>query len=765
MGMSYTGTGKKIITPDTIKTPIKDVDIFIKKHHRKPTYEEQMQIPSTIVLTSDSEPTTQSTKETVPHPDPSRKPVFINSPVQKLKYELQHGTAGDVLRASRELTQAGYTAQIKYKYQSQEQRQTSTIQTDTQVETRPPETYNPFNQTMPRRVSGQETISKTPYTPNSYTPNIDFNTLISEYNPKSQTTPRRDLQPLNLSSEQITPLDIDFKEISGNYDFTKEYTPKISSSKDLINISELKSQDINLDQEAISLIKSKRKGKYILAGGLILTSTAIGIGEGLYHTPEFFSPITYKGKWQVPVIQPTAEMIQSVATGELWSYAKSNPFRFKGQITGGIIGGKKITPLLPKLNVETTILPQTEPNIAVIKNLGLSYGVKGENFFSIGTAKRTYTENVDFDTVNKATITPQQKVIEGWKQSEPPSTGENLGPISKIFFRNDNPLKTPSPLEWEPSDIFLGEIETPFKIQVFNKAVDISSELKTLRQEGTASEGIRIAGAGETQIFQQTLLKIDPSLLDNPLREQSFIPITRKIIKGTYNQESKFIKDFPKTTEYLNEKQLNIIYGIAKDSKKILKNAYTPEETLTYTGTEGKAGIYQFNKKLKFTGKGQGYISGSLSRDPELSRDYMYGGEAYKLSKVPKDVDLHIEGSPEAIQYLADYAYGKLKNLGKFRQSGEGGIVKNAIEIKLPTGEWGKAVEFLGEGTIPDSMVPPDKIVGFAKEGKKTKINNIPKTSLSEELRGRNSKECNRNKTTYRGVGKGSGVLRRRHDT
>lgn len=108
---SYTGTGKTIITPNTIKTPISDVDKFVKKHRRKPTYEELKQMPSTVEVNRDNKSSTpiSTSEQSIPKYDPKK---YVNSPIQKVEASFKYGTAGDFLRASREATKQGYTFTI-----------------------------------------------------------------------------------------------------------------------------------------------------------------------------------------------------------------------------------------------------------------------------------------------------------------------------------------------------------------------------------------------------------------------------------------------------------------------------------------------------------------------------------------------------------------------------------------------------------------------------------------------------------------------------
>jgi hypothetical protein len=66
----------------------------------------------------------------------------------------------------------------------------------------------------------------------------------------------------------------------------------------------------------------------------------------------------------------------------------------------------------------------------------------------------------------------------------------------------------------------------------------------------------------------------------------------------------------------------------------------------------------------------------------------------------------------------------------------EGGVVKNAIEVKQKEGNYEKAIEFLGEGTIPTEDIPPEFVLGIKKSGTPITIEGVSTTTLAEELRG-----------------------------
>jgi len=112
------------------------------------------------------------------------------------------------------------------------------------------------------------------------------------------------------------------------------YAPKVNNS---LNYN---GNNININQEAL---KAFNKGGVIgIAGGVTFATLAFGFGAGktLIGIPEFFSPVTYGGKLQVPVISPTINFVKSIP--QIPTYAATNPFEFAGNIGGMIIGGKVV---------------------------------------------------------------------------------------------------------------------------------------------------------------------------------------------------------------------------------------------------------------------------------------------------------------------------------------------------------------------------------------------------------------------------------------
>ena len=116
---------------------------------------------------------------------------------------------------------------------------------------------------------------------------------------------------------------------------------KVYEGQGLLNLSELKekNKNTNLNQEAL---KGFKQGGFLgIAGGTTIATISFvsGAGEGIVRTPEFFSPITYEGKLQVPIVQPLYEFTQNAIP-----MAIENPFSFAGGIAGGILLGKVLSP-------------------------------------------------------------------------------------------------------------------------------------------------------------------------------------------------------------------------------------------------------------------------------------------------------------------------------------------------------------------------------------------------------------------------------------
>lgn len=219
---------------------------------------------------------------------------------------------------------------------------------------------------------------------------------------------------------------------------------------------------------------------------------------------------------------------------------------------------------------------------------------------------------------------------------------------------------------------------------------------------GTAKEGelLRIGSALETKTVQKALKELPSEKFVSPERATEFIPTAQSILSKTEGVKSMFQEGFVLETKRLPSAGVEIVLEVAKENK--------------------------------------GVVSGSFSRSADLAKEFTIKGEEFVLNKKPRDIDIHLDKySPEKIQFVTQETLVKLQEAGfDARMVGEGGIVKNAIEVKQPSGEYAKAVEFLGEGTIPKAEIPPDYVLGIKKAGTPEKLQGVLKTSLSEELRG-----------------------------
>ena len=250
---------------------------------------------------------------------------------------------------------------------------------------------------------------------------------------------------------------------------------------------------------------------------------------------------------------------------------------------------------------------------------------------------------------------------------------------------------------------------------------------------------IRISNPTETELIRKTLTSTKNVV--NPKRAQEFIPVTQDLIRRTLKRESTFKKvEWDYTTKRLPPEGVKAMVNLVEESK--------------------------------------GYLGGSFSRAQELSPFYTVKGQLYKLDKIPGDIDFHLnlpgesesffiakgKGTPTrldqkellslsksktliapkvkvpdmfSIEGVRDIAYERLKGLGyDVRIKSEGGKISNALEVKQPDGKYEKAVEFLGDGTLPSEENMPDMVVGFNKEGEKDSLQGVSKTKLNEELRG-----------------------------
>lgn len=162
-----------------------------------------------------------------------------------------------------------------------------------------------------RQVSPQETINVLPTVNDIYgVPNY------TEY-------------PRNVTAPQ--------EVIKNNATRSSIYNPETG----LLNFSALQetAANVNLDQAAL---KGFKQGDVVgTAGGLALAGISFftSAGEAVAHTPEFFSPVNYRGEFQYPIVQPFAESVNAVVTNPQETVIQ-RPFSFAGSIYGGVLGGK-----------------------------------------------------------------------------------------------------------------------------------------------------------------------------------------------------------------------------------------------------------------------------------------------------------------------------------------------------------------------------------------------------------------------------------------
>ena len=471
--------------------------------------------------------------------------------------------------------------------------------------------------------------------------------------------------PTRIASGQET-MNVETPSPKPKYDFSyiNDSTPNLffapgESDRSVVNVSQM-----SFGEESR---KAFRQGGVVgIGGGTALAgmSFVFGAGKGLLGTAEFFSPYSFqKGKWQIPVYTPASDLIESLP--DIPKYAVSEPFEFAGSLAGMYFGGRMIKGFGESFKVRTTDFPQeTGGGVVVLKQLG--FETKTGKSFTFGSLKKD--------------VVIESSLVDG--------------------------VVKPNKIN--------------FKFDVFDKSPDVTRDILNLRMDSSISdtggggEGIRISNPIETKLIQNNLLRIDENLFVDVGRVKEFIPTGKKIIKTIGDEPSPFIRDLPKTTEFLNERETGIILMGAEETKSV--------------------------------------VTGSYSRGGQLGEDFSYGGKPYKLTKVPKDIDTHLTGTVDDV-FLAETT--ELRRLqdsgGRFRipdfeksvvNTPQGdvilpGVISNAIEkFDIKTGVWNKAHEILNENVVPEYTKVPDMILGFDKEGPRIKIGDNIVSSLSEENRG-----------------------------
>jgi hypothetical protein len=269
----------------------------------------------------------------------------------------------------------------------------------------------------------------------------------------------------------------------------------------------------------------------------------------------------------------------------------------------------------------------------------------------------------------------------------------------KLVTRQEEPAKV-SELWMSPKQKIISGV------QEFQQSIGLSPKSQIIERTTRVvfEPEIPLSTATDTKLFGTNLIR-NPNVA-SPQRAKEFVSVAQSLLGEYKNTPSAYIRDLPSETERLNIEGTNIVLGQA----------------------------------IKY----EGVLKGSYVRQAQLSQEYMIGlGTSrtpvrFTLNKVPRDIDVELIGkTPEEIKFIAEETLGLFKNKGiKARLKGEGGMVKNAIEVLQPTGKYEKAVEFLGPGTTPESEIASDSVLGFKKEGPRMKNKGVTTTTLSEELRG-----------------------------
>jgi len=236
--------------------------------------------------------------------------------------------------------------------------------------------------------------------------------------------------------------------------------------------------------------------------------------------------------------------------------------------------------------------------------------------------------------------------------------------------------------------------------------VGVPNILKQLQAMPTTTE-IKLATSLETETLYKNLLRAGPK---STTRAKELIPAFRKLLGRTYNKPSKFIDEklLYEQTQYLPKKGVNIFLDLAKENK--------------------------------------GVLFGSKARAYQLAPEYKIAGKTFKLTKVPRDVEVRFDQLAENdLKALTDKSIKQLKELSVIKEKGTTFDLASAREIKdTPfaieakiNGKFEKVAELKGAGNLLENEIVSEKVIGFTKEGKPLITSKgIPTTSLAEELRG-----------------------------
>jgi len=208
------------------------------------------------------------------------------------------------------------------------------------------------------------------------------------------------------------------KQMIQNFNTKVVSTPRTSELRETVSTTPTREQ-VAAQYAAANPITSKvaiqefKEGD-VVKGVVYAAPVALtGVKEGIVGGLEFFSPITFKGEKQIPIITPTVELVKSVKSGELIRYAKAEPIQFAGQVGGGIIVGKVGGKVLGKAK-ETEAYKTSKATVSegfeiAQKNLpqgGIPTIQQFKTTFGIEKVKTTY----DFETKRSPIdITPKKE--------------------------------------------------------------------------------------------------------------------------------------------------------------------------------------------------------------------------------------------------------------------------------------------------------------------------------------------------------------------
>lgn len=231
--------------------------------------------------------------------------------------------------------------------------------------------------------------------------------------------------------------------------------------------------------------------------------------------------------------------------------------------------------------------------------------------------------------------------------------------------------------------------------RINNKLSIGTPNIKSYLQDLNPSSEIKIGSAMETKTIQKNIVGIESTT-----RAKELIPLSQNILRSTKNTKSRFSQEFPKETERLPSKGVDVMLKLGKEER--------------------------------------GVLFGSYSRSADLAKEYNIGGKSYSLNKTPRDIEFRFDTATESdlgrittkgVKYLNDAGIPSREIFDKGQRS-------YAIESLQGSGEYAKVAEFKGKKQIIDGEEVPEFVVGIRKTSKPVSLYGIQKTSLSEELRG-----------------------------